>query len=219
MSKKKKLVFFPYTWEERYPTLKDGIFFIPDYFTGHSREIFDCNKYFNNDRKCIVEYCSGTGDWIIEKAKQDDSNYISIEKKIDRVDRIFNKRRKNDLDNRLLICCGDANIVSNIYLNDNSVDKVYINFPDPWPKDRHAKHRLNNKEFITSIFRTLKDKGELIITSDDKKFIDDLLINAKELNIFSSINLQAMDENYGFSFFRELWESKGRFCQTATLIK
>ncbi|MGH2612303.1 MAG: tRNA (guanosine(46)-N7)-methyltransferase TrmB, partial [Rhabdochlamydiaceae bacterium] len=130
-----KYLKFPYTWEERRPEIRDGVFFIPDYYDQHKKwELPGWEVIFGNTNPVVIEYCSGNGTWIAEKARDKSKNWIAVEWRFDRVQKIWSKMKNKKLDN-MFIVCGDAQIFIREYLKDKSIDGVYVNFPDPWPKE------------------------------------------------------------------------------------
>ena len=117
------------------------------------------NKIFNNDNPLFIEIGMGKGDFIIELAKNNrDINYIGIEmysSVLIRAIEKYNIENKNDSIDNLKFLRFDANNLLDIF-DDGTVDKIYLNFSDPWPKDRHAKRRLTSYRFLKIYDRILK---------------------------------------------------------------
>ena len=77
----------PFSWEERRPYLAEGLLYLPGYFSSFEdyNDIFTLDKVFPNIAPYVVEYCSGNGQWIIDRAKKDPTrNWIAVEKRMDR---------------------------------------------------------------------------------------------------------------------------------------
>jgi tRNA (guanine-N7-)-methyltransferase len=214
-AKKKAILPIPKGFANRRPVLKDFLLFIPSYYDKHQEfEMPALGNVFQNDNPINIEYCSGNGQWIIDKAKNNPNiNWIAVEKRFDRVLKIFKKLHDNNIKN-LLVVFGEALTFSNYYLTNNSIDNIYINFPDPWPKDRHAKHRLITNEFIDRLKEITIKKGCLFFATDDRD-TSSLIINT----CFSNKSLKSQIENpyfktkfegYGNSYFEKLWLDKGR---------
>ena len=92
---------------------------------------------FGNDNPIYIEIGMGKGDFIIENAKRyKNINFIGIEKYDSVVVRAIQKSNELELDN-LRIVRMDAKDINLVF--DKEVDLIYLNFSDPWPKDRHAK--------------------------------------------------------------------------------
>ena len=107
------------------------------------------DEIFHNTNPIHVEIGMGKGKFIMELAqKNPDINYIGIEKFSSVLLRGIQKMESMDepLKNLVFIRF-DADYIVNIF-GPSEIDKIYLNFSDPWPKDRHAKRRLPSKEFI-----------------------------------------------------------------------
>ena len=81
----------PFSWDERRPCLLDRLWFIPSYYTDYEswKKLFSLTEIFPNNNNAIIEYCSGNGQWIIDKAKNHpESNWIAVEKRFDRARKI-----------------------------------------------------------------------------------------------------------------------------------
>ena len=101
-------------------------------------------ELFNNDNPIYVEIGMGKGQFIYQNAKKyKDINFIGIE----RFDSIMAKAilKMEKLDNLILIKY-DANLIDDLF--DHEIDKIYLNFSDPWPKNRHENRRLTSKLFL-----------------------------------------------------------------------
>ncbi|MEG0287279.1 MAG: tRNA (guanine(46)-N(7))-methyltransferase TrmB [Victivallaceae bacterium] len=206
----------PYQWDERKPLLSKGLFSVPNFYFAHSEyrlPDFSHESIFGNDNPVYCEICSGNGDWVIAQAlKNPDCNWIAVEKRFDRVRKIFSKYMNCKIAN-LLVVYGEANTFFSNYLIDQSMEKVFIHFPDPWPKTRHAKHRLITKGFMLEVRRVLKKKGDLIVVTDDEPFlkqsisiIRETLISESESPYYVIIDKEA----HGISWFESLWRGKGK---------
>ena len=196
---------YPYRWEERRPLLKDKIFYVPEYYGEHKKGEFPPFKtLFENDHPVHLEYCSGNGEWILAHAKENPHiNWVAVEMWFKRVRKIYSKMMNEGIDN-LLIISGEGCTFSREYLPDDSLDAVYINFPDPWPKDRHAKHRIIQPPFVKELKRTVKTGGKVTLVTDDIPYKEQM-----EYEMQGWPKDLAPKENYGSSFFERLWRSKG----------
>jgi tRNA (guanine-N7-)-methyltransferase len=205
---------FPYKWEERRPEIQDSMLFIPDYYDRHQEWKFPSwEEIFGNSNPVIVEYCSGNGTWIAEKAKDKSKNWIAVEWRFERVQKIWSKKKNQQLDN-LFIVCGDAQIFIRQYLKDQSIDGVFVNFPDPWPKEKHAKNRLFQPPFMKELSRTVKSGAPFIVATDDPPYSEQLrdvtFANGGWDPVFKAPYYVTEWEGYGASYFDWLWREKGR---------
>lgn len=151
-----------------------------------SREIVAANGYviqepekqkgqwkslFGNDHPLHIEIGMGKGKFIMElAAKNPQINYIGIEKYSSVLLRALEKSKDIELKNLYFIRY-DAEYLNEIFDKDE-VDRIYLNFSDPWPKDRHAKRRLTSKEFLAKYNQCLKKEGEVIFKTDNRPLFD-----------------------------------------------
>ena len=92
-------------------------------------------------------------------------NYIGIEKYSTVLLRAIQKMEQNELPNLVFIRM-DAEDICEVFAPEE-VSKIYLNFSDPWPKDRHAKRRLPSKEFLARYHQFLKKDGRLEFKTDN----------------------------------------------------
>ena len=123
------------------------------------------NKYFDNDNPIYIEIGMGKGDFIIENAKRyPNINFIGIEKYDSVIVRAIQKSNELELNN-LKIVRIDANRLNEIF--DKEIDTIYLNFSDPWPKDRHAKRRLTSEVFLNIYDGIFKNEEKIIMKTDN----------------------------------------------------
>lgn len=128
-------------------------------------------QVFGNDHPVHIEIGMGKGRFICEMAKtHPDINYIGIEKYSSVLLRAIQKMVEEPLPNLLFIRM-DAENIDEVFGLDE-VDRIYLNFSDPWPKDRHAKRRLPSKEFLARYDRFLKKDGVLEFKTDNRGLFD-----------------------------------------------
>ncbi len=200
----------PYPFEKRVPCIRERIFYIPSFYADYEKFLFPpWIELFGNEKPVRVEYCSGNGEWALEKARQcPDVNWVAVELKFDRVRKIYSKRENQGVQN-LFIVCGKAQLFSHFYLPTNSLDAVHINFPDPWPKKRHAKHRLVWACFVESILRTVRPEGTLRLVSDALCYVEQMKKEIEKVSDWTPFPMEDQS-SYGSSYFDRLWRSKGR---------
>ena len=123
------------------------------------------NQYFDNDNPIYIEIGMGKGDFIIENAKRyPNINFIGIEKYDSVIVRAIQKSNELELNNLKIIRI-DANKLEDIF--DREIDTIYLNFSDPWPKDRHAKRRLTSRVFLDIYDKLFKDRSRIIMKTDN----------------------------------------------------
>lgn len=123
-------------------------------------------KDFINHQPLYLEIGTGKGDFILNMAKNNpDAYFIGIEKSITCLAITAKKIVNEDIKNVLLIADDVSKVFA--YLPQGSIDKLFLNFSDPWPKKRHEKRRLTYKTFLDEYKKILKSNGEIIMKTDN----------------------------------------------------
>lgn len=122
---------------------------------------------FNNQEAPLhVEFGAGKGGFIIGLSEKNlDVNYLAFERNSKVVYKSIEKLKSVEHDN-FYIVCADITELENIF-SENSLDRVYLNFSDPWPKDRHARRRLTHEGFLNRYEKVLKENGEIHFKTDN----------------------------------------------------
>ena len=114
---------------------------------------------------------TGKGKFINQLAQENpDINYVGIEKYSSVLIRALDKLDESQAQN-LLFIRGDAELICE-YFDEGEVDRIYLNFSDPWPKDRHAKRRLPSKEFLRRFAQILTPDGTIEFKTDNRALFD-----------------------------------------------
>jgi tRNA (guanine-N7-)-methyltransferase len=94
------------------------------------------------------------------------------------------------------------------------VDQIFINFPDPWPKARHAKKRIVQDSFVREMARISKVGAETILVTDDELYSSQMSFEMMKGGLWASLlpdPFYATDwPEYGTSFFESLWKTQGK---------
>ena len=118
-----------------------------------------------------IEIGTGKGRFIMELAARNPGiNYIGIEKYSSVLLRLLEKQQEAQLQNLLLIR-GDAEVIET-YFAPGEVSRIYLNFSDPWPKDRHARRRLPSREFLARYDHILARDGVIEFKTDQRPLFD-----------------------------------------------
>lgn len=208
----------PFEWDDRKIMIHDRVWYIPGLVKTPQSFIFpgwDSDQIFGNNNPVAIEYCSGNGAWIADKAKNNPHiNWVAIEMKYPRVRKIWAKIKNANLHN-LFIICGEAMRATKDYFPDGSIDSIYINFPDPWPKNRHAKNRLIQPLFLEQMHRILRPSGNITFVTDDPGYSEWTINIFEKSPGFESIYpspyfITEMEEYGATSYFEDLWRQKGK---------
>ena len=133
--------------------------------------ICDIQKLKLNQEHVALEIGSGKGQFITEMAKDHpDTLFIAMEVNINVCYRILEKQLELELPN-LLIVLGDANQLDQ-YFDHQTIDQIYLNFSDPWPKKKHFKRRLTAPSFLETYVKLLKNDGKIQFRTDHLDLFD-----------------------------------------------
>lgn len=126
---------------------------------------------FGNDHPLHIEIGTGKGRFITEMAKANpDINFIGIERFESVIVKAVQKAEDVQPANLRLIE-EDVKNIEHLF-EQNEVDRLYLNFSDPWPKKRHAKRRLTNEWFLKWYALILKDHGEIHFKTDNQALFE-----------------------------------------------
>ena len=130
---------------------------------------------FGNENPIHIEIGMGKGQFIMKLAKDHpDINYIGIERYSSVLLRALQKMEIEPLPNIRFLCM-DASIITEVF-DKEEVAKIYLNFSDPWPKERHAKRRLTSRQFSERYDKILAGNGVVEFKTDN----DDLFAFSME---------------------------------------
>lgn len=136
-------------------------------------------EIFGNEQPIRIEIGMGKGRFIMDLARQNPQiNYVGIEKYSSVLLRAIEKQREEELPNVRFIRM-DAENITNVF-GEGEVDRIYLNFSDPWPKDRHAKRRLTSREFLARYNVILKKDGVVEFKTDNRDLFAFSLEEIKE---------------------------------------
>jgi len=137
-------------------------------------------------------------------------NWIAVERDFDRARKVWLKIFRMQLNN-LFVVYGEGFVFSRHYLPSASVSGIYVNFPDPWPKRRHAKHRIIQKEFVDEMVRVIKSKGMATLVTDDAAYSDQMIaLFSSWKSAFDPLHYVTEWQQFGDSFFQSLWKGQQR---------
>lgn len=149
---------------------------------------------FNNKNNIELEIGMGKGQFIIKKALQNSNiNYIGLELNETVCSKAMKKAQiYNDIIKNLRIINFNARDILKIFKR-SQIDKIYLNFSDPWPKNRHTKNRLTNEKFLKIYKKVLKKGGLIELKTDNDSLyeytLEVLNNNSKYKIIYSTTSL------------------------------
>lgn len=138
-----------------------------------------------------LEIGSGKGQFLLLMSRKfPEINFVGIERNVTCCGFTAKKLVENEVKNAKLIFDDAERVLINA--KDESIDNIFLNFSDPWPKKRHSKRRLTSERFLDQYYRVLKSGGNLIIKTDN----DDLFAFSKEMFEGSKFTVISCTDNY-----------------------
>ena len=129
------------------------------------------DSVFGNRNPIHIEVGMGKGRLIMELAQRNPQiNYIGIERYSTVLLKALQKREQLPVSNICFMCI-DAKELGEIF-EKGEVEKIYLNFSDPWPKDRHAKRRLTSPQFMAVYDQVLAEDGDVEFKTDNRGLFD-----------------------------------------------
>ena len=135
----------------------------------------DWDEVFSNNNPLNLEVGFGVGNFIIEMGiREPNENFIGMDFYHKGIRKVITRIEKYQVDNARIVY-GDAKEKIPLLFNNEELNRVYINFPDPWPKKRHHKRRLIKPAFIKVLAEKLKFSGEIHISTDFEAYAMEIL--------------------------------------------
>lgn len=135
-------------------------------------------EVFGNTHPIHIEIGMGKGSFIIEMAKRNPSiNFIGIEKFDSVLVRAIQKVENEEIAN-LRFIRADASVIADFF--DKEIDTIYLNFSDPWPKNRHAPRRLSSRNFLKKYDTIFQGEKKIIMKTDNRHLFEFSLVELVE---------------------------------------
>lgn len=175
------------------------------------KEKIDINALFQSNQPLHIEIGMGKGKFIYEMAKANPNiNYIGIEKFDSAIIYGLYKMIEKPLDNLRLVRT-DAVDIRDLF-DEKSIDRIYLNFSDPWPKERHKKRRLTHSNFLKLYQQVLKEQSEIHFKTDNLELFDYSIESMTEFGmtiLFKTNDLHQLDTQNITTEFEEKFSKKG----------
>ncbi len=133
-------------------------------------------EIFGNDHPIHIEVGSGKGAFVSGMAKANpDINYIGIDIQKSVLSYALDKVLATDVPNIKLLWVDGSDLTD--YFEEGEIDRLYLNFSDPWPKKRHEKRRLTYQSFLSTYQQILPENGEIHFKTDNRGLFEYSLVS------------------------------------------
>ena len=133
-------------------------------------------EIFGNDHPIHVEVGSGKGAFVSGMAKANpEINYIGIDIQKSVLSYALDKVLATDVPNIKLLWVDGSDLTD--YFEDGEIDRLYLNFSDPWPKKRHEKRRLTYQSFLATYQQIFPENGEIHFKTDNRGLFEYSLVS------------------------------------------
>lgn len=133
-------------------------------------------EIFGNDHPIHVEVGSGKGAFVSGMAKANPKiNYIGIDIQKSVLSYALDKVLATDVSNIKLLWVDGSDLTD--YFEEGEIDRLYLNFSDPWPKKRHEKRRLTYQSFLATYQQILPENGEIHFKTDNRGLFEYSLVS------------------------------------------
>lgn len=169
---------------------------------------------FENDQPLHIEVGTGKGQFIVGMALANpDVNYVGIEHFDNVIVSAVEKAIDVNKPKNLRLLRGNGGNLTDLFAA-NEVDRLYLNFSDPWPKTRHAKRRLTHEGFLSIYEEILVPNGEIHFKTDNRKLFEYTLVSMSQYGmklLDVSLDLHAeMPEDNILTEYEERFSSLGQ---------
>jgi len=167
------------------------------YILEHSEVMLSMDDIASFTNDAYLEIGSGKGGFLVNMALSfKDKQFIGIERNVTCSGFTAKKLVEQEVNNAKLIY-GDAGLAT-LKMHDKTVNTIFLNFSDPWPKKRHHKRRLTAPSFLKEYARILKDDGKLIFKTDNKDLYEFTLENIvdSDFKVISSTTNYLADDPF-----------------------
>jgi len=171
----------------------------------------------------ILEIGSGWGEFTLENAKLHPKSFIlALEKKKHRIIHCIKEQKKQNLNNINWMIVDVTWFFKNLF-KEKSFDRIIMNFPDPWPKTRHQKHRFMSEEMIDTLSRISKKNAILEFATDYWPYMEETFFMLENSDSWKNIHgkglLLSKVKNRPVSHFESLKKSEGENIYHLQMIK
>lgn len=186
-------------------------------------ETFDVSQYFEDPSLPLeLEIGVGKGTFLVARATyRPEVNFLGIEYAAPYAKYTADRIRRAGLTNAKILHADAGEFVKKL-LPDNSVFRVHLYFPDPWPKRKHNRRRILQPDFLRHVWRVLKPGGQFLIVTDHREYFEHMLSVITDAAGFARMNFPKLldsDAHIVGTNFEKKYVEQGRNFYKAALLK
>lgn len=180
--------------------------FVPaDYF-----QKLDRREICRDGRPLEVDLGCGDGSFLMEMARHyPERDFLGVERLLGRVRKVCKKITRQHLENARVLRLESKYVVEWL-LPEESVSRLHLLCPDPWPKVRHHRRRLVQVAFLEAVKRSLAPGGEFLFMTDHEEYFQWAEEQVAEFAGFERLEWTEDSFFYPKTDFQQLWESEGK---------
>lgn len=201
--------------DSRPPRVPERLEFVPeDYFRRLER-----HEIVQEGRPLEIDLGCGDGKFLLEMAAHyPERDFLGVERLLGRVRKVCKKADKKGLQN-LRVLRLESRYTAEWLLPLESVSRLHLLCPDPWPKLRHHRRRLIQEEFLQAIWQVLEPGGEFLFKTDHPEYFEWAVEKVAAFGKFQQLEWPEDAFFYPKTDFQLLWESEGKVLQGLRLRK
>lgn len=187
-----------------------GLFVPADYFS----RVRKADIFPDEDKPLEVDLGCGDGAFLVAMAREfPERNFLGVERLLGRVRKVARDITRAGLTNAKVLRL-ESKYTIEWLLEKNSISRLHLLCPDPWPKARHHERRLVQQDFLHSLWDALAPESEFLFKTDHDEYFDWVRNEVEQFGKFSMIPWQDGDFFYPKTDFQLLWESQGKRLQS-----
>lgn len=157
-----------------------------------------------------IDLGCGDGGFLLEMAaRHPEREFIGVERLLGRVRKVCRKIARSGLDNVRVLRL-DSKYVVEWLLPPDSVSRLHVMCPDPWPKARHHRRRLIQREFLSAVRRVLRNDGEFLFMTDHEEYHEWTLEVVAATGLFANLPWEEDTFFHAKTDFQRQWEAEGK---------
>lgn len=189
-----------------------GAAFIPEDFF----RPYGVAEIFGSGSECEVDLGCGDGGFLLAMAAHyPERKFLGVERLLGRIRKVCAEGERRGLQN-----LKGLRVESRYFLEwmvkPGSIRRLHYLFPDPWPKEKHHKNRLVQRDFVPVLHRALAENGEMLFRTDHEEYYEWVCEHMEESGLFRRTEWDEV--YYPKTDFQQIWESEGKAVYSAKYI-